>query len=233
MLEAMPEIEITDTQQADLTSVREDLEDAFIETYGHIRTQDVVAYLLDTYTPPDRLEDEQNLSRPDYERIAAAEYPELQRIASNVPEVPGSGIEADEMRGKLLSALGTSELATRLADIESDTSASEGTEERGTGPDESGETPSNGHGGAQGGAPAQTGPASAAVETDDAAEPDESANNTPGDTLSVANRLLTEHDEKWTRSDENDEPYEVTLPDGSTVSARTKDDVRKLLFQNY
>ncbi|MGB9951227.1 hypothetical protein ACOZ4F_02350 [Haloarcula marismortui] len=231
MVEAMPEIEITDTQQADLTSVQEDLEDAFIETYGHIRTQDVVAYLLDTYTPPDRLEDEQGLSRPDYERIAEAEYPELQRIASDVPEVPGSGIEADEMRGKLLSALGTSELATRLADIEPDTSASKGTEEGETSPDRPGETSSDGHGGAHGGA--QTGPASAAVETDDAAEPTEAANNSPGDALSVANRLLTEHDEKWTRSDENDEPYEVTLPDGSTVSARTKDDVRKLLFQNY
>jgi len=38
----MPEIEITDTQQADLMSVQEDLEDAFIETYGHTRTQDIV-----------------------------------------------------------------------------------------------------------------------------------------------------------------------------------------------
>jgi hypothetical protein len=233
MLEAMPEIEITDTQQADLTSVQEDLEDAFIETYGHIRTQDVIDYLLDTYTPPDRLEDEQGLSRPDYERIAAAEYPELQHIASEVPEVPGSGIEADEMRGKLLSTLGTSELATRLADVEPDTGASEDNEEEATGPATSGDTPSDGHNGTQSGAPAQTGPAPDAVETDDAAESNEAANNTPGDTLSVANRLLTEHDEKWTRSAENDEPYEVTLPDGSTVSARTKDDVRKLLFQNY
>lgn len=229
MLEAMPEIEITDTQQADLTSIQEDLEDAFIETYGHIRIQDVVDYLLDTYTPPDRLEDGQGLNRTDYERIASAEYPELQHIASEVPEVPGSGIEADEMRGKLLSALGASELATRLADIEPDTGANEGGEEAGTGPHKPEDTSSDGHDSTQSDTSAQAGPAPDAVET----EPNETTNNTPGDTLSVANRLLTEHDEKWTRSDETDEPYEVTLPDGSTVSARTKDDVRKLLFQNY
>jgi len=229
MLEAMPEIEITDTQQADLTSIQEDLEDAFIGRYGHIRTQDVIDYLIDTYTPPDRLEDEQGLSRPDYERIASAEYPELQHIASEVPEVPGSGIEVDEMRGKLLSALGASELATRLADVESDTRASEGNEEGATDLHKPEDASSDGHDSTQNDTSAQAGSAPDAVET----EPNEAANNTPGDTLSVANRLLTEHDEKWTRSDETDEPYEVTLPDGSTVSARTKDDVRKLLFQNY
>ncbi|QUJ74468.1 hypothetical protein [Haloarcula marismortui] len=229
MFEAMPEIEITDTQQADLTAIQEDLEDAFIETYGHIRTQDVVDYLLDTYTPPDQLEGEQGLSRPDYERIASAEYPELQRIASEVSEVPGSGIDADEMRGKLLSALGTSELATRLADVESETKADEGDKEGATGPDNSADAAGDGHDSTQTDTSGQAGPAPDTVETGDAAEP----NNAPGDTLSVANRLLTEHDEKWTRSNETDEPYEVTLPDGSTVSARTKDDVRKLLFQNY
>ncbi|WP_373567968.1 hypothetical protein [Haloarcula sp. H-GB4] len=229
----MPEIEITDTQQADLTAIQEDLEDAFIETYGHIRTQDVVDYLLDTYRPPEQLEGEQGLSRPDYERIASAEYPELQRIASEVSEVPGSGIEADEMRGKLLSALGTGELATRLADVEPETKADKGDEEAATGPNNSADAPGDGHDKTQSDTSGQAGLAPDTGETGDATKPNETANNAPGDTLSVANRLLTEHDEKWTRSDETDEPYEVTLPDGSTVSARTKDDVRKLLFQNY
>ena len=223
----MPEIEITDTHQADLMAIQEDLENAFIETYGHIRTQDVIDYLLDTYTPPDQLEDEQGLSRPDYERIASAEYPELQRIASEVSEVPGSGIEADEMRGKLLSALGTNELATRLAEV--GTKANKRDEEWATGPANSADASGDGHDSTRSDTSGQAGPTPDTVETGDATEP----NNTSGDTLSVANRLLTEHDEKWTRSDETDEPYEVTLPDGSTVSARTKDDVRKLLFQNY
>ncbi|MFU1783761.1 hypothetical protein ACM16X_20560 [Haloarcula japonica] len=228
----MPEIEITDTQQDDLTSIRADLEDAFIETYGHIRTQDVVAYLLDTYTPPDQLEDEQGLSRTDYERIASAEYPELQHIASEVPEVPGSGIEADEMRGKLLAALGTSELADRLADIEPERRANERGEGAAAGPTMPGDAPDDGRGVAQHDTPTQTTPSSETIESAGAAESDAAADDTPS-ALSAANRLLTEHDEKWTRSDENDEPYEVTLPDGSTVSVRTRDDVRKLLFQNY
>jgi len=224
----MPEIEITDTQQADLMSVQEDLEDAFIETYGHIRTQDVIDYLLDTYTPPNQVEDEQDLSRTDYERIASAEYPELQHIASEVSEVPGSGIEADEMRGKLLSALGPSELAARLTDIEPDTRENEGDDED-TRPNKSADTPSVG----QNGTSTQTDSSPDTAETGNSVGATGTADTTPGDALSAANRLLTEHDEKWARSDENDEPYEVTLPDGSTVSARTKDDVRKLLFQNY
>ncbi|EMA31266.1 MULTISPECIES: hypothetical protein [Haloarcula] len=229
----MPEIEITDAQQAELTSIQEDLEGAFIEMYGHIRIQDVVDYLLDTYTPPARLEDRESLSRTDYERIASAEYPELQHVASDLSEVAGSGIEADEMRGRLLSALGTSELATRLAEIELDTRANKADEKAATGPNTPTDTPSGGHGGKQSGASTQTGSTLDTIEANDAAEPNEIADNTSGDTLSVANRLLTEHNEKWTQSNENDEPYEVTLPDGSTVSARTKDDVRKLLFQNY
>ncbi|WP_188853575.1 hypothetical protein [Haloarcula argentinensis] len=233
MLEVMPEIEITDIQQDDLTSIREDLEDAFIETYGHIRTQDVVDYLLDTYTPPDQLEDEHGLSRTDYERIASAEYPELQHIASEVPEVPGSGIEADEMRGKLLAALGTSELADRLADIEPEKRANERGEEVAAGPTMLGDTPDDGRSVAQPDTSTQTTSSSDTIESAGAAESNSAADDTLSDTLSAANRLLTEHDEKWTRSAENDEPYEVTLPDGSTVSARTKDDVRKLLFQNY
>jgi hypothetical protein len=228
----MPEIEITDTQQADLMSVQEDLEEAFIETYGHIRTQDVIDYLLDTYTPPNQVEDEQDLSRTDYERIASAEYPELQHIASEVSEVPGSGIEADEMRGKLLSALGTSELAARLTDIEPDTRENEG-EDEDTRPNKPADTPSDGHSVGQNSTSTQTDSSPDTAETGNSAGATETVDTTPGDALSAANRLLTEHDEKWTRSDENDEPYEVTLPDGSTVSARTKDDVRKLLFQNY
>ncbi|MFC7176684.1 hypothetical protein [Halosegnis marinus] len=44
--------------------------------------------------------------------------------------------------------------------------------------------------------------------------------------------LLDEHDDKW-RESGGDEPYEVDLPDGSTETARTQDDVRGLLFRHY
>lgn len=44
--------------------------------------------------------------------------------------------------------------------------------------------------------------------------------------------LLDTHDDKWHEAD-GDARYEVDLPDGTTETARTKDDVRALLFKNY
>lgn len=44
--------------------------------------------------------------------------------------------------------------------------------------------------------------------------------------------LLETHDDKWRETD-GDARYEVELPDGSVQSARTKDDVRAVLFKNY
>ncbi|AGB37424.1 hypothetical protein [Natronococcus occultus] len=45
--------------------------------------------------------------------------------------------------------------------------------------------------------------------------------------------LLETHDGKWTESSAADFRYTVTLPDGSTESVQTKDDVRALLFKHY
>ncbi len=44
--------------------------------------------------------------------------------------------------------------------------------------------------------------------------------------------LLDTHSDKWGSSN-GDARYEVELPDGSVESARTKDDVRALLFRHY
>jgi len=44
--------------------------------------------------------------------------------------------------------------------------------------------------------------------------------------------LLETHDEKWWSTD-GDARYKVELPDGSVETARTKDDVRAMLFKNY
>ncbi|MFC6755815.1 hypothetical protein ACFQER_02750 [Halomicroarcula sp. GCM10025894] len=48
----MPEITVTESQRERLEAIQEEIEAAYIDTYGHIRTTDVVQYLLDTYTPP-------------------------------------------------------------------------------------------------------------------------------------------------------------------------------------
>lgn len=225
----MPEIELTESQLTDLDAIRDDLEAAFVDTYGHVRRGDVVNYLLDTYTPPD-----EQAAGGQYDLIEDAEYPELQHIAAEVPGIPGSGINADEMRGRLLSELGAGELASRLeestapAEPADDESAGEATTEAGTSSESS------------------EGEANTRPETDAGDEPaDESADATGGSNddssgspagggiLASANQLLEEHDDKWRKDDTNDEPFSVTLPDGTTESVRTRDDVRKLLFQHY
>ncbi len=185
----MPEITITDDQQRQIEKIRADLEEAFIDSYGHVRIKDVIEYLLDTYTPPNS-EDEKG----SYERIATAEYPALQRVAGEVPEVPGSGIDADKMRGKLLSILGPEEFAAKLEATDSDRTDD-----------------------------------SQADSPEETASEDETETTDPFDSV---NKLLRDHDDRWHESD-GDIPYEVELPDGTTEPARTKDDVRQLLFRHY
>lgn len=191
----MAEISLTDDQRARLEDVRRDVEAAFVDTYGHARMEDAVEYLLDTYTPPDERED---AAAGAYDRIATADYPALQRVASDVPGVPGSGIDADQMRGNLLSELGPEEFAAKLGD--DDREDSEESPDADDGPDDTADT-----------------------DSDD---------GSGGGLLSTANQLLDEHGDKW-REGDGDAPYEVDLPDGSTESVRTKDDVRQLLFQHY
>jgi hypothetical protein len=69
-------------------------------------------------------------------------------------------------------------------------------------------------------------PTGGAVEEGDAGSDDETR-------LNAVMRLLDDHDEKWREAGSGEEKYEVDLPDGSTGRARTKDDVRALLFEHY
>ncbi|MFB6301405.1 MAG: hypothetical protein ABEH78_00875 [Haloferacaceae archaeon] len=51
--------------------------------------------------------------------------------------------------------------------------------------------------------------------------------------LDAMMNLLDEHGDRWRESSASDARYEVELPDGTTEHARTKDDVRGLLFRHY
>ena len=208
----MPELSVTEDQYDRLEAVRQDMEEAFVDSYGHVRPQDALEYLLDTYTPPDERNDERSAS----DIIATAEYPELQRVASDVSGVPGSGIDADEMRGQLLAELGPEEFAATLR----------------AGPDAADESSPNDTGESSSGDVEESSPADGATgEGNSPGVPDGTAGGN-GNPLSAANRLLNEHDDKW-REGTGDTPYEVELPDGSTEPVRTKDDVRHLLFRHY
>jgi hypothetical protein len=107
----MPEIRLTDAQLERLEAVRAELEAEFVVGYGHVRTVDAVDYLLDTYTPPaDQLA----------AAVSRASYDELQAVAATVEGVPGSGIGKEEMRERLVEALGTARLAGRLSSLGTD-----------------------------------------------------------------------------------------------------------------
>ena len=238
----MPELSLTEAQYEQLEQVRADIEEAYIDNYGYVPVEDAFEYLLDTYTPPDERD-----ATDTYDRIATAEYPQLQRVASDVPDVPGSGIEADEMRGRLLAELGPEALAAKLDAVGSGdetatdstpptgpatdrhpddgvTNRSEAEEDAGTGSatdDRSGDgaAPETGTGGGD------DGPGHAGSENG-------SGVSGGGDPLAAVNQMLREHDDKW-RESGGDEPYEVDLPDGTSETARTRDDVRQLLFRHY
>ncbi|ERH08645.1 MAG: hypothetical protein J07HX64_00391 [halophilic archaeon J07HX64] len=139
------------------------------------------------------------------------------------------------MRGRLLAELGVERFATRLAqtadtddstDADGSTDTDDSTDHKSRGvsttdPEPDGTT--------------ETGPAGDSAEgDDDSTTPSTggvSLGGGGGDPLAAVNQMLREHDDKWREG--SDEPYEVDLPDGRTESARTKDDVRQLLFRHY
>lgn len=254
----MPEITVTETQRERLATIQSDIEAAYIDSYGHIRTTDVVQYLLDTYTPP-----EDRGANVDQERTATAGFKQLQAVAADVSGVPGSGIDTETMRGELLSALGVEEFAARLAEVDDgegiDADAEDGDAERGveddavsgadaeSGADVEAESSAENEAATDSDGSSSDEEAETATAEDTDADGDTGADasdgtgsgpgatpNTdgPGAILSAANQLLTDHEDKW-RKGGSDEPYEVDLPDGTTETVRTKDDVRGLLFKHY
>jgi hypothetical protein len=241
----MPTIELTEQQRRRLETVRADVEDAFVDTYGHTELEDAIDYLLDTYTPPATAD-----GQTDMEVIATADYTALQHVATDVDGVPGSGIGADEMRGRLLAELGAGALAARLndSDTDDDATASDSVPEDATTPadeddgepaEDAGETADESdadgedddtEGGVDGDSDGEGGDTEDG--DDDADDSGVTVGPGGGDVLSAANRLLDANDDKW-REGGGDTPYEVDLPDGTTEGVRTKDDVRQLLFRHY
>lgn len=74
---------------------------------------------------------------------------------------------------------------------------------------------------------------SSSQETDSPEDVDESSAADGAERLKAMMEMLTDYEDKWQEAESGDEPYEVELPDGTRKGARTKDDVRRLLFQHY
>jgi hypothetical protein len=71
------------------------------------------------------------------------------------------------------------------------------------------------------------------VDDDDVDEGDGNADGAGAATLNSMMNLLDAHGDKWREADGGEAKYEVDLPDGSTEAARTKDDVKAVLFKQY
>jgi hypothetical protein len=61
----------------------------------------------------------------------------------------------------------------------------------------------------------------------------ESGEATDETRLNSVMSLLDDHEDVWREADGGEAKYEVDLPDGGTERARTKDDVRAVLFKHY
>lgn len=181
----MPEIEISGEQLDYLDGLRADLEDRFVDGYGHVRRRDALQYLIDRH------------------------------------EADGAG--ADDAGAGDTAAGDIDPGASRADDREPRAGADAG--ETGAGGGTAGETSAGagsdeGDSGAGGGEAADAGAAGA--DGGDGA-----------DRLQTMMGLLDRHDDAWEEAGGEEGKYLVTLPGGGTEHARTKDDVRALLFEHY
>ncbi|SMO43289.1 Rho termination factor N-terminal domain-containing protein [Halorubrum cibi] len=256
----MPPIEITDDHRERIERLREELADRHAGPYATVGTEEVLGYLLDladAVDDPDRSADADRLAgrgdgsnatgdgdgdRSPFDREAAraaleernrrhgdpedADRSDLYSIAA---EFDVSG-RSDMTKGELVEAIldAAAELAVdpfARVDVAvpdaADGSGDDETESAATDPADDESADDDG-----------AGPEGAGDDTAGAA--DNEANDADGGAgqLNAMMSLLDTHDDKWRKGD-GDARYEVELPDGSVETARTKDDVRALLFRNY
>ncbi|WP_280587871.1 hypothetical protein [Halorubrum sp. Boch-26] len=245
----MPTIEITDDHRDRIEALREELTAAHAGAYASVDTEDTIAYLLDlagAVDDPERAADPDALGEDgapadgrgtdhaheapfdrDYarERLEsrprrhgdpdAAEGPDLYDIAAGFDVTGRSDMTKAEMVEAVLDAaesLSADPFAWVGVDIGDDADRDE--------PDAGGETSSADE------------PDADASDDLDAEGDDAEGDDAGASQLDAMMSLLDTHDDKWREAD-GDARYEVDLPDGDVETARTKDDVRALLFKNY
>lgn len=237
----MPSIEITDDQRDRIEALRRELADAHAGSYASVTPPDVAAYLLDladAVSDPDRLaEGDAADARGSFPRaeLEAALTERNRRHASEADDAPMdlySIAAAYDVAGR--SNMTKGELVTAILDavehrytdplapVDLDLPPGDGAET-----DDGAEADD---GPAVDGAETDDGPAGGEAEADDGAETD-AETDSDGQLTAMLN-LLETHRDKWREAD-GDARYEVELPDGSSETARTKDDVRATLFKHY
>lgn len=224
----MPELSVSEAQLQRLDEVREDLEAAYVGSYGTVRREDALEYLLDTYTPPSEGDAEAGEAPAD---AASAESTEPDETTATDTDAEPAGDLTDiagvgEATAEALASAGFESIADVRAADPADLTAADGIAEKQAIDIKAEVADFDG-----------TESDTAGAETDESDEeaapgPGENEDESPENTLQQAMSLLDQHDDKW-RESSGDEPYEVDLPDGGTEAVRTKDDIKRLLFQHW
>lgn len=240
----MPTLDITDDHADRIEALREELAAAHAGPYASVDREDALAYLLDladAVDDPDRVaeppsDDPADESPDDATSAAASATPfdrdrardlltarnrrrsdpdpddpmDLSDIAAAFEITGRSEMTKGELVDAILDAAQTL-AADPFARVDVDLRPADSDDETA---DSDGEADAAGD-----------------DASEDAAE-DEEGDAGGSDQLNAMMSLLDTHGDKWREAD-GDARYEVDLPDGSVETARTKDDVRALLFRNY
>jgi len=254
----MPTIEITDDDRDRIEALREELTAAHAGPYASVDTEDTLAYLLDladAVDDPERTADPAALGGDETESQAADDRSgdsqsdsafDRDRVRSRLESRPrrhGDPDAADEMDlygiAAAFDVTGRSDMTkAELVDAVLDAAESLAADPfswvdadlGGAGDDTDAAADAEVDDETEG----DDDDADAAADTDnnaDAAD-DTDADDAGASQLDAMMSLLDTHDDKWREAD-GDARYEVELPDGDVETARTKDDVRALLFRNY
>lgn len=234
----MPTIEITDDHRDRIEALREELTATHAGPYASVDTEDTLAYLLDLAdavddpqreadpaalggdAPGDAADTTSNGDRP-FDRDRARE-----RLESR-PRRHGDPDAAEEMDlyevAAAFDVAGRSDMTkSELVDAVLDAAESLSADPFSWVDVDLGDASE----------PASTDEGEAPDSADDGAAAEDGGDDAGASQLDAMMSLLDTHDDKWREAD-GDARYEVELPDGDVETARTKDDVRALLFRNY
>ena len=228
----MPTLELTTEQKDRIERLRAALTDDHAGPYATVGTGETVTYLLDL---ADAVDDPGHRADPDelavrntpespFDRDAARDALEDRNLRHSDPEsadqldlhgiatafdVSGrSDMQKDELVEAILDRA-TTLSATPFALVDLELPGQTSTEST----------------------PEPESSTNASASADETAD-DDHANDGGAGQLNAMMRLLDTHADKWGES-AGDARYEVELPDGRVEAARTKDDVRALLFKHY
>ncbi|GGL48263.1 hypothetical protein [Halocalculus aciditolerans] len=206
----MVSIEISDEQREYLERLRVQLAAEHVGEYGHVRTRDALQYLIDDHEAAGEAASGAR-STPAPASTADAEEATTDE-ASSGPEEAAAAVNGDTLDVDLDPDVdpdvdAASEGATAES-VEAESASSEGTD---------GESGNDGD---------------SADDGSDGPDGDDGSSGGSG-RLQRMMGLLDDHADKWDEVESNQGKYVVELPDGEHQFARTKDEVRAVLFKHY